>query len=243
MALKEITYRGTTFAISYEILNPTAQHDFIVLHGWGSNKEIMKGAFGDTLPDLRHIYIDLPGFGKSPNETILTTRDYANIIDTLLSSLHVKKEIVAGHSFGGKVATLLNPDMLVLLSSAGIPVPKPLGVRTKIALFKLFKALGLGRLRTYFASKDASGMSHEMYETFKNVVDEDFTDIFAQRDAAALLFWGSSDTATPLFTGEKIHKLISRSNFYPLEGDHFFFSRHAPFIAQTISQEFHRYAD
>ena len=38
----------------------------------GSNKEIMKQAFGKTLPHYKHIYLDMPGFGKSNNEMILT---------------------------------------------------------------------------------------------------------------------------------------------------------------------------
>ena len=47
-------------------------------------------------------------------------------------------------------------------------------------------------------------MSHEMYETFKNVVDEDFEDSFSASKSKALCFWGKEDTATPLYTGEKI---------------------------------------
>jgi pimeloyl-ACP methyl ester carboxylesterase len=80
-------------------------------------------------------------------------------------------------------------------------------------------------------------MSHEMYETFKNVVDEDFEDSFSVSKSKALCFWGKEDTATPLYTGEKIAGLIANSEFYPLDGDHFFFLKHADFIAQTITQQ------
>ena len=80
-------------------------------------------------------------------------------------------------------------------------------------------------------------MSHEMYETFKNVVDEDFEDSFAKSKSKALCFWGKEDTATPLYTGEKIAGLIANSQFYPLDGDHFFFLQHKDFIAQTITEQ------
>jgi hypothetical protein len=80
-------------------------------------------------------------------------------------------------------------------------------------------------------------MSHEMYETFKNVVDEDFEDSFSASKSKALCFWGIEDTATPLYTGEKIAGLISDSELYPLDGDHFFFLKHAAFIADTITKQ------
>jgi pimeloyl-ACP methyl ester carboxylesterase len=73
-----------------------------------------------------------------------------------------------------------------------------------------------------------------MYETFKSVVDEDFESEFSQSQSRALLFWGKEDTATPLYTGEKIASLIPDSQFYPLDGDHFFFLQHADFIEEKI---------
>ena len=76
-----------------------------------------------------------------------------------------------------------------------------------------------------------------MYETFKNVVDEEFESNFTRYEGKALLFWGKDDTATPLWSGEKIHKLIANSQFYPLDGDHFFFTKHAKFIGEKITQE------
>lgn len=80
MASKEIIYNNTTYTLSYELVNPAQQASILILHGWGSNKEIMKQAFGKTLPTYKHIYLDMPGFGKSPNETVLTTEDYVKIV-------------------------------------------------------------------------------------------------------------------------------------------------------------------
>ncbi|MEA2029568.1 MAG: alpha/beta hydrolase [Campylobacterota bacterium] len=236
MAIKEIAYNNTTFHISYELLNPKQSKNIIILHGWGSNKEIMKQAFQTTLPQYRHIYIDMPGFGKSSNPMVLTTQEYAKIIQRFLDRLTIEADIIMGHSFGGKVATLLDPPTLVLLSSAGIITQKPWSVKVKIATFKLLKPLGFAKIRELFVSPDAKGMSHEMYETFKNVVDEDFESEFGQFKHNALLFWGKEDTATPLYTGEKIHKIIQGSHFYPLDGDHYFFLAHKAFIAQEIQE-------
>jgi len=197
----------------------------------------MKQAFGKLLPDYKHIYLDMPGFGKSSNEMILTTEDYAHIVKLFLEKLRVAPTIAMGHSFGGKVSTLLNTPCLVLLSSAGVRTKKPWSVKVKIATFKLLKPLGMKKIRELFVAPDAQGMSHEMYETFKNVVDEDFEASFAKSKSRTLCFWGKKDTATPLYTGEKISKLIKNSQFYPLDGDHFFFLIHKEFIAQTIIEQ------
>ncbi len=237
MASKEIMYNDQVFQLSYELLNPAKEEVLLVLHGWGSNKEIMKQAFGKLLPDHKHIYLDMPGFGKSSNEMILTTEDYGKIVRLFLDALNVKATIAMGHSFGGKVSTLLKTPCLVLLSSAGIITEKPWSVKVKIATFKLLKPLGFAKIRQLFVAPDAQGMSHEMYETFKNVVDEDFEDAFSASKSKALCFWGKDDTATPLYTGEKIAGLIADSEFYPLDGDHFFFLKHADFIAETITQQ------
>jgi len=236
MATKEINYKSQMFKLSYEIMNPSKKEAILVLHGWGSNKEIMKQAFSKELKDYKHIYLDMPGFGASTNEMVLTTEDYAKMVLLFLESLNVEPIVAMGHSFGGKVATLLNSEYLVLLSSAGVVTEKPWSIKIKIATFKMLKPLGFKRIRELFVAPDAQGMSHEMYETFKNVVDEDFEDEFSKSKSKALCFWGIDDTATPLYTGEKIAGLIENSAFYPLDGDHFFFLKHANFIAQEIEK-------
>ncbi len=237
MASKLCRYKGEDFALNYTRLNPGYKRTILILHGWGSNQQIMQQAFGKHLPEYQHIYVDMPGFGKSPNDRPLTTEDYAAILQIFLEQIGIMPEIIAGHSFGGKVATLLNPSCLVLLSSAGIPVPKPLGVRFKIRLFKLLKPFGIAYLRRLFVSADAQGMNEGMYETFKNVVDEDFSDRFAAFEGKGLCFWGKEDTATPLWTGAQINKLLGNSKLIPMEGDHFFFLKHGAEIAKIIIEE------
>ena len=236
MALKSISYNNKSFPISY-LREGRGKDAVVFLHGWGSNKEIMHGSFKNYLKDYEHIYIDMPGFGSSPNSNILTTKDYANIIDIFLKEINVNPKIIVGHSFGGKVATLLNPPNLVLLSSAGILVPKPFSIKLKIALFKIFKTFGLSKFRKLFIADDAKEMNQGMYETFKNVVNEDFEENFKNYSGNALLFWGKEDSATPLWTAKKIESLIKNSKLYPLDGDHFFFVNHSKFISDTIKKE------
>jgi len=238
MAIKSIQYNQHTLDISYEILNPDAKVDMIVLHGWGSNKGLMSKSFAPFMSAFRHIYIDLPGFGGSTCNQVLSTKDYARIVELLMININASKDIIVGHSFGGKVATLLEPSVLVLLSSAGIFWPKSLKVKSKIALFKTMKVFGLSSLRKYFVSEDAKTLSEPMYETFKNVVDEDFSEEFAGYDGKALICWGNIDNATPLKSANKIDSLIKNSTLEIYNGDHYFFMKHADDISKQIEQTF-----
>ncbi len=238
MARKTIHYNGHTFDVGYEIVNPKEHVDIIILHGWGSSKALMKQAFGEHLEGFRHIYIDLPGFGGSTAPVALKSEDYARIVELLLIEINGRKDIAVGHSFGGKIATLLEPDLLVLLSSAGIVMPKSAKVKMKIAFYKLLKNVGLSKFRDYFVAEDAKKLSRQMYETFKNVVDEDFSEIFSSFPNKALLCWGDKDTATPLVAGEKMASLIKDSKFMVYEGEHYFFLHHAKDVAEEIERNF-----
>ena len=235
MAVKEVKYGGKIYRISYETVNPAHKDVALFLHGWGANKEIMKKAFGMYFKDFRHVYVDMPGFGASSMHGALATKDYAKIMKSFLNELGASPKIIFGRSFGGKVATLLNPEYLALLSSAGIVAKKPLWVRFKIALFKFLKLFGLGFLYKFFATKDVKGMSKTMYETLKNVVDEDFSSKFADFGGKAFIFWGEEDKATPLKSGERVSRLIKNNEFHALKGDHFFFLLHARYIDGVVN--------
>ncbi|TKX32446.1 alpha/beta fold hydrolase [Campylobacter aviculae] len=238
MAMTQINYKDNVYNLSYEIINNNQKTTLLILHGWGADKELMKQAFSKELHDFCHLYLDLPGFGKSSVAKALKSSDYVNIIKEFLKEKKIDIDIFLGHSFGGKIAALLALEFknskLILLSNSGILAPKSLKVRFKIILFKFFKKIGLGKFYRYFASQDGANLSPLMYQTFKNVVDEDLSACFSKIKVKTRIFWGISDKATPLKSGEIMHYLIKNSEFYPLEGDHFFFLKHAAFIAEKI---------
>ena len=234
MAVKNLVVEDKIFELSYEIVNPTKTKDILFLHGWGSNKDVMKTAFSNYLKDFRHIYIDMPGFGKTQNSYVLTTSDYSKAVKEFLKSLNSNCLAIVGHSFGGKVATLLNPENLVLLSSAGILEQKSAKVKIKIFFAKLLNSLGLRNLTKTFRSKDVEKMSENMYSTFKNVVNEDFSSNFKAFQNNAFIFWGENDTATSLESGKKIAELIKKSSFTSYVGDHYFFLKHAQNISKRV---------
>jgi len=225
LAKRDIIYRDSKFSISYEILNRDEKETIIFLHGWGSSKAFMKNIFSNSFKNYKHIYIDLIGFGESDNPPFpLNSFDYKDILDIFFQKLDINKDMIFGHSFGGKIATLLNPTKLILLSSAGIVEQKSVLVQLKIYSYKLFKNLGFDSILKFMISDDGKNLSKNMYETFKNVVDENFSHIFKSRNSGTTdIFWGRDDLATSLHSGKKINSLIYQSNFHIFEGDHFFF--------------------
>jgi pimeloyl-ACP methyl ester carboxylesterase len=101
-------------------------------------------------------------------------------------------------------------------------------------LFKMLKGVGLTSLRKFFVAEDAKSLSEPMYQTFKNVVDEDYAERFAAYSGRALLCWGREDTATPLSSGSKMHALIENSRMVEFDGDHYFFMSQAETVAKEI---------
>jgi len=236
MAIREVAYNSLTYSISYEIINKDNKDTIVFLHGWGSNKEIMKQAFGKDLERFRLIFLDLPGFGSSSIHVPIKTDDYKNIVNLFLNSLNVENFTIVGHSFGGKIGAMLNPKNLILLSSAGILVKKSFKIKMKIRFFKIFKNIVPKSFYKFFASNDVNGMNQTMYEVLKSVVDEDFRNIFKNITSKTLIFWGKDDSATPLDSGKEIANIIEKSRFYALEGDHFFFIKNNKFIAKVIDE-------
>ncbi|EST41019.1 2-hydroxy-6-oxohepta-2,4-dienoate hydrolase [Helicobacter pylori X47-2AL] len=238
MAKRSIAYLDSVFDISYTFIDHHSPLNALFLHGWGSSKEVMQQAFQGCFLNYNHLYVDLPGFNQSPNdEKVLETKDYANIINLFLKSVDKKAHVVFGHSFGGKVAILCENERIVLLSSAGILEPKPLKVRCKILLAKIFKKLGLNL--GFLRSKDAMGLNQAMYETFKKVISEDFSDHFKRCEKEVLLFWGKDDKATPLSSAQKMQTLLKRSALFVLEGDHFFFLNQAKEVEKLVENYHH----
>ncbi len=231
-------YDGAEYKISYEIVkSANSAPTILVLHGWGANKELMKNTFCGHLNGVNQIYIDLPGFGASNEpKNPLNSHQYAEVIKAFLDEIKISPQMIMGHSFGGKIAVLLNPPQLILLSSAGILSEKSFKIKAKIAIFKLLKSLGFGSFWRLFASSDANKMNRNMYETLKIVIAEDFSPIFASFSGEALIFWGDKDAATPLKSGQIIAQKIAKNSFYELSGDHFFFLNHAKFIADIITE-------
>lgn len=228
MAQKKIQYEDCTLRLAYSIIDNGVDRNMLFLHGWGSNKELMHIAFGKYFVDFNHIYVDLPHFGGSDAAIFLDTYGYAKVISEFINRISVNKasgcDVVVGHSFGGKIALLLQRE-IILLGSAGILLPKSLRVKCKILLAKLAKTLDIRA--SFLRASDAIGLSPIAYEIFKCVVREDFSSEYASFHQKATIFWGREDKTTPLESFHIICSIMPNAKSYILDGDHYFFLQQA----------------
>ena len=124
--------------------------DILLLHGWGQNIEMMK-PLGDAFCDrFRITIIDFPGFGQSDEPKEKWTIDkYSLMLEEFTKQVGIKKPIVMGHSFGGRVAIRFssrNPiEKLVLFGSPCIRVQEELPLKVRI-LKGLKKLPGMNKI-------------------------------------------------------------------------------------------------
>lgn len=211
----------------------------VFLHGWKQDKR----SFSSLVPFLHHHYhlflIDLPGFGKSdPPSLDFTSFDYNRAITDWINRKGLKKIILVGHSFGGKIAAIIashHPELvskLVLIASSGIP-HSPGWLRFKSCLPLWFHQIVSPFLKIILASRDYK-QAGKLLPIFKTVVREDLRPVFSKIKTPTLIIWGEQDRELPLEDGQKIHQLINNSHLAVVDGDHFPFWQKPKKIVQLI---------
>lgn len=212
--------------VHYEQYGNSSGKEIVLLHGWGQNVQMMK-PLGDPLSKEHHItIIDLPGHGESEvPESVLTLYDYVEIVHELLKKLKVKKPILVGHSFGGKIsliyASKYEVEKLILFGAPFKKEIQKLSLKTKI-LKSLKKVPGLNKLegwaKKHIGSTDYRNASPIMREIMVHHVNLDITEDVKKINAPTLLVWGTNDEAVPLERAYELEKLISNAGVVEYEG-------------------------
>ena len=89
----------------------------------------------------------------------------------------------------------------------------------KIPGFKGLVDRGMEQLRQRYGSEDYKRLKTDvMRKTFVKVINQDLSDLLSKIKASTLLIWGSHDTATPLWMGQKMEKEIPDAGLVVFEG-------------------------
>lgn len=227
----------------------------ILMHGWGCNLATVRSIAATASLNRKVYNIDMPGFGQSPEpSTVWGVGDYADIIEKFITRMNIGRPILAGHSFGGRVAIMLASrgvglDSLILIDSAGVKPHRKLSYYFKIYSFKASKAMmklfmskdayekRLEKIRKSRGSADYANSSPAMRAIMSKVVNEDLTPLLPSIKIPTLLIWGENDSATPIADAKKMERLIPDAGLvsFPNCGHYSFLDNPGQFKAVLLS--------
>lgn len=229
-------YHYKNLSISYSRVGMNSNRPLLMLHGWGSNKQVML-PLAKQLADIRDCYVlDLPGFGNSSvPQTAWSVDDYADLIQQFINDQEFEKTDLLVHSFGGRIILKLcaRPDAdqyigkVLITGGAGMKPRRNTSYYLKKYTAKLLKApfqilpsklreKSLERLRQTsvwkaLGSSDYSKLSGVMRETFVQTVTEYLEPCLPKISHEVLLVWGENDEAAPLYQAKRMEKGIKNA--------------------------------
>lgn len=216
--------------------------DVILLHGWGQNIAMMK-PLGDEIPNKRITIVDFPGFGESEElKEAWHIEDYGKALSELISDLKIKKPVLIGHSFGGRVAIWyaahFDVSKLILFGS---PCVREQRTSKKEKILKGIKKLplmnGLGEyMKKYIGSVDYRNASPVMRETLVNVVNRDLSEEAKQIQVEVLLIWGSLDQEASVDDAKKLESILKDGGLIVLDGfTHYAYLEALPQVSNIVN--------
>ena len=257
----ELIARGVKVQI---VCRGNSGRGLLLLHGWGCSAEMMSGVQDAFASRMRTVAIDFPGhgnFGKAePPPEPWGVPEYAEMTREVIDSLGLAPCDIIAHSFGSRVALYLaakNPelvDRMILTDAAGIRKPQSKAMQTRQKAYRALRFLANSAEKTHlfgelpgkwresliqrFGSADYAALSPEMRITFNKVITEDLSPILKDVRASTLLYWGSNDSETPLWMGEKMAREIRDAGLVVEEGaGHFAYLERLP-IFLTVAKRF-----
>lgn len=217
----------------------------LFLHGWGAPITTYPFVLKPLETKYRVVAFDMPGCGLSqePPEP-LTVKDYADFAEEFCRALDITECIIICHSHGGRVAADLmtrqnsvKVTKAVFIDAAGVPPKRSLGYKLRQRAYKCLRVLGTSKLtaplfrevyevqREKRSSADYKAATPVMRRTLSNVVSADMRPCLEKISAPVLLVWGEKDTATPLWMGQEMNRLIKDSGLAVIKG-----GSHFPFV-------------
>ena len=167
------------------------------------------------------------------------------MLEEFINKVGIKKPIVIGHSFGGRVAirySARNPiEKLVLFGSPCIRIEENLSLTVKF-LKKLKTLPGMNNfgeyMKQYIGSRDYKAASPIMRQTLVDVVNEDLSKYAREIEEPTLLIWGEHDTEAPVNDARELEKIMIDAALIVLPGTHYAYLENLPRIVSILDNFF-----
>jgi pimeloyl-ACP methyl ester carboxylesterase len=190
----------------------------LALHGWGRSRR----DWAEVLATTGGLALDLPGFGASPPPAeAMGAAGYAAAVESVLQALG-GPVVVAGHSFGGRVALHLavrRPEAVAGLVLAGVPLLRLPGAGPRVSLryravrtarrLRLVPESVLEQARRRHGSADYRAAAGVMRDVLVKVVGESYEEQLAAVRCPVRLVWGEADRVVPAAVAERALGLLA----------------------------------
>lgn len=237
--------------VRYKYIKNNDKPVILFLHGWGGNEDSFDNIYytlshnfsviSINFTDITHGYINKP----------LTMHDYVVKVLWILNNLKIQKCHIVCHSFGFRIALLLNRDSgihidsMVIIDGAGIKYQN-IFTKYKILMYKFKKKLvKIGVLSSKVlqnsGSDDYAILSDKDKITFRNIVNYDLKSCVEFINCDTLIIWGKYDHDTPIKCARYISKKIIDSKCVIYDAGHFSHIEKGLQFAWDIDEHFSKY--
>ena len=204
------------------------------LHGWGRRGEdFSRAARSLAEGGVASVALDLPGFGASPAPLVAGgARQYAQMLVPVIRGMSEDRLVLVGHSFGGRIATVLaatHPELVRSLVLTGVPLVRS-GIRARSSRsYQVTRWLHhrgvvgdarMERSRQRYGSTDYRNAFGVMRDVLVATVNESYEDELGRIEAPVYLVWGATDQEVPLeVAGTALALMTCRHSFRVVEGE------------------------
>ena len=212
----------------------TNNPSFAFLHGWGRDCSDFEYFYNK----LDGIFIDLPGFGKSPEPNrVWNPNDYSKWLNEVLPD---SVDTIVAHSFGGRVAThyLNNFNNINRSIMVGVPLLKysnsqkreklELKLLKKANKFNILPDSYIEKYKRKHGSLDYRNSEGLMRDILVSAVNDDMSEILKKLNSPIYLIWGDKDKEVPLRVAQEALGMLNDSRLFVLKD-----VGHNPFINKS----------
>ena len=244
-------YQFQNTNIHYQIFG-NGKEAIVILPGWGDTACTFQEIISILEKEYTVYIFDYPGFGKSPPlNTLWTIYDYAYCVKSFLEEKQITPILLIGHSFGGRLAIVLNGYIklflpkILLIDSAGIPPKKTIHSIFRKYSYRFLKKIQyflpkrkrkqyLNFLFSKYASFDYYNLPPSMRLTFQQIIREDLRKYLNNITSEVLLLWGKEDKDTPIRDAYIMKKKIPNSELIVFERSGHFSYLENPYLTVKI---------
>lgn len=217
--------------IRYRCVGDINKECVLILHGWGGNEYTFSMLDSVLSRDYFVLSINLSDITTNYLSKPLSMLDYTNAIIYILHRLNIKTCHIICHSFGCRVALLLNKfydihiSSMVIIDGAGVK-DRSIITRCKIKYYKLLKLMVKhkilsGNVLDKYGSSDYKSLDDISKKTFQNIVNYDLKKYIKYIDCPCTIIWGKYDTDTKYIVAKYMRRIIPNSRLITYNGGHF----------------------